>query len=43
MDHLCSGGKQELAGLSEDYGQGVLPLIVPLTLLKHHAGPPSGA
>ena len=23
-------------GLIEDYRQGLLPLIVPLTLLKHH-------
>jgi len=23
-------------GLNEDYRQGLLPLIVPLTLLKHH-------
>ena len=28
--------KQELQGLIEDYRQGLLPLIVPLTLLKHH-------
>ncbi len=28
--------KQELMGLIEDYRQGMLPLIVPLTLLKHH-------
>jgi uncharacterized protein YbgA (DUF1722 family) len=27
--------KQELLGLIEDYRQGLLPLIVPLTLLKH--------
>jgi uncharacterized protein YbgA (DUF1722 family) len=26
----------ELLGLIEDYRQGLLPLIVPLTLLKHH-------
>jgi uncharacterized protein YbgA (DUF1722 family) len=26
----------ELLGLIEDYRQGVVPLIVPLTLLKHH-------
>jgi uncharacterized protein YbgA (DUF1722 family) len=29
-------GKLELLGLIEDYRQGLLPLIVPLTLLKHH-------
>jgi uncharacterized protein YbgA (DUF1722 family) len=26
----------ELLGLVEDYRQGLVPLIVPLTLLKHH-------
>jgi len=35
-DHLTSEDKQELLGLIEDYRQGLLPLIVPLTLLKHH-------
>jgi uncharacterized protein YbgA (DUF1722 family)/uncharacterized protein YbbK (DUF523 family) len=34
--HLSSEDKQELLGLIEDYRQGLLPLIVPLTLLKHH-------
>jgi uncharacterized protein YbgA (DUF1722 family) len=33
---LSSEDKQELPGLIEDYRQGLLPLIVPLTLLKHH-------
>jgi uncharacterized protein YbgA (DUF1722 family) len=28
--------KQELLGLIEDYRQGLVPLIVPMTLLKHH-------
>jgi uncharacterized protein YbgA (DUF1722 family) len=32
----AKGSKQELLGLIEDYRQGLLPLIVPLTLLKHH-------
>jgi uncharacterized protein YbgA (DUF1722 family) len=32
---LSSQDKQELLGLIEDYRQGLLPLIVPLTLLKH--------
>ena len=27
---------KELLGLIEDYRQGLVPLIVPLTLLKHH-------
>ena len=34
-NHLSSDDKQELLGLIEDYRQGLLPLIVPLTLLKH--------
>jgi uncharacterized protein YbgA (DUF1722 family) len=29
-------GRLELLGLVEDYRQGLVPLIVPLTLLKHH-------
>ncbi len=33
---LPSEDKAELLGLTEDYRQGLLPLIVPLTLLKHH-------
>ena len=32
----CICGRLELLGLIEDYRQGLLPLIVPLTLLKHH-------
>jgi uncharacterized protein YbgA (DUF1722 family)/uncharacterized protein YbbK (DUF523 family) len=35
-NHIASEDKQELLGLIEDYRQGLLPLIVPLTLLKHH-------
>ena len=35
-NHLLSQDKQELLGLIEDYRQGLVPLIVPLTLLKHH-------
>ncbi|MGD8398701.1 MAG: DUF523 and DUF1722 domain-containing protein [Anaerolineae bacterium] len=35
-DHISSEDKQELLGLVEDYRQGLLPLIVPLTLLNHH-------
>ena len=34
--HLSAEDKQELLSIIEDYGQGLLPLIVPLTLLKHH-------
>jgi uncharacterized protein YbgA (DUF1722 family) len=35
-NHLSSEDKQELLGLIQDYRQALLPLIVPLTLLKHH-------
>ena len=34
----CTFGRFELLGLIEDYRQGLVPLIVPLTLLKHHLG-----
>jgi uncharacterized protein YbgA (DUF1722 family) len=35
-NHLSSEDKAELLGVIEDYRQGLLPLVVPLTLLKHH-------
>jgi uncharacterized protein YbgA (DUF1722 family)/uncharacterized protein YbbK (DUF523 family) len=35
-DVLPSEDKQELLALFEDYRQGLVPLIVPITLLKHH-------
>jgi uncharacterized protein YbgA (DUF1722 family)/uncharacterized protein YbbK (DUF523 family) len=35
-DVLSKDDKAELLGLIEDYRQGLVPLIVPLTLLKHH-------
>ena len=35
-NHLFSEDKQELLSLIEDYRQGLVPLIVLLTLLKHH-------
>jgi uncharacterized protein YbgA (DUF1722 family)/uncharacterized protein YbbK (DUF523 family) len=35
-NHLSGDDKQELLGLIEDYRLGLVPLIVPLTLLKHH-------
>lgn len=35
-DHLKSSDKAELLDLIEDYRQGLVPLVVPLTLLKHH-------
>ena len=33
---LSADDKQELLGLIEDYRQELVPLIVPMTLLKHH-------
>ena len=35
-DELESGDKAELLALMDQYRAGLLPLIVPLTLLKHH-------
>ncbi len=35
-NHLFVEDKQELLGLIEDDRQGLVPLIMPLTLLKHH-------
>jgi uncharacterized protein YbgA (DUF1722 family)/uncharacterized protein YbbK (DUF523 family) len=35
-DSLSGEDKAELLGLIEEYRQGFLPLIVPLTLLQHH-------
>jgi uncharacterized protein YbgA (DUF1722 family)/uncharacterized protein YbbK (DUF523 family) len=35
-DVLSREDKAELLGLIEDYRQGLVPLIVPLTLLRHH-------
>lgn len=35
-NHLSSQDKEELLGLIEDYRQQMLPLVVPMTLLKHH-------
>ena len=37
-DALSSGDKAELLDYIEDYRNGLVPLIVPLTLLKHHLG-----
>ena len=44
LQHLCgylkqslgSADKQEIQNLISQYHQGIVPLIVPLTLLKHH-------
>jgi uncharacterized protein YbgA (DUF1722 family) len=33
---LDSSEKHELLGLIEDYRQGLVPLIVPITMLRHH-------
>jgi uncharacterized protein YbgA (DUF1722 family) len=35
-NELPADDKQELLGVIEEYRQGMVPLIVPLTLLKHH-------
>jgi uncharacterized protein YbgA (DUF1722 family)/uncharacterized protein YbbK (DUF523 family) len=35
---LSSEDKAELLGLIEDYRGGLVPLVVPLTLLRHHLG-----
>lgn len=34
--HISRVEKAELSHLIESYGQGLVPLVVPLTLLKHH-------
>ncbi len=36
-DHLDAAARQELAGLIDDYRRGLLPLVVPITLISHHA------
>jgi uncharacterized protein YbgA (DUF1722 family)/uncharacterized protein YbbK (DUF523 family) len=35
-EHLDVDGRRELAGAIEDFRRGLVPLVVPLTLLKHH-------
>jgi uncharacterized protein YbgA (DUF1722 family)/uncharacterized protein YbbK (DUF523 family) len=40
-DTLDQEDKTELLGLMEDYRQGLVPLIVPITLLKHHLRRPT--
>jgi uncharacterized protein YbgA (DUF1722 family) len=35
-NELTGDDKQELLALVEEYRQGMVPLIVPMTLLKHH-------
>ena len=34
--HLDEAGKRELLGLIDDHRAGLVPLIVPVTLLRHH-------
>ena len=33
---LCGDDKQELQRLISQYREGIVPLVVPMTLLKHH-------
>jgi len=35
-EHLSAWERGELAGLIGDYRNGLVPLVVPLTLLRHH-------
>ncbi|MEW6338750.1 MAG: DUF523 and DUF1722 domain-containing protein [Acidobacteriota bacterium] len=35
-DLLDAASRQELLGLIEDYRRGLLPLVVPVTLVRHH-------
>ncbi len=35
-EYLDSTGRSELAALIEDYRQGLVPLIVPITLIRHY-------
>jgi uncharacterized protein YbgA (DUF1722 family) len=35
-DRLAPGEKRELLGLIEDYARGLVPLIVPITLVNHY-------
>jgi len=36
-EHLDPAGRGELSDLIHDYRRGLVPLVVPLTLLRHHA------
>jgi uncharacterized protein YbgA (DUF1722 family)/uncharacterized protein YbbK (DUF523 family) len=36
-DRLDSAGRQELAGVFADYARRLVPLVVPVTLVRHHA------
>jgi len=35
-EHLDAADRRELAGVIDDYRRGLVPLVVPLTLLRHH-------
>jgi uncharacterized protein YbgA (DUF1722 family)/uncharacterized protein YbbK (DUF523 family) len=35
-DALDVASRQELAALNDDYGRGLVPLVVPITLVRHH-------
>lgn len=35
--HLDAESRHELAGVIADYRRGIVPLIVPITLIRHHA------
>jgi uncharacterized protein YbgA (DUF1722 family)/uncharacterized protein YbbK (DUF523 family) len=35
-EHLDAADRQELAGVIDDYRRHLVPLVVPLTLLRHH-------
>jgi len=37
MQHLDPAARRELALLIHDYRRGLVPLVVPITLLHHHA------
>lgn len=37
LKHLPSESRQELAALITDYREGLVPLVTPITLLRHHA------
>jgi uncharacterized protein YbgA (DUF1722 family)/uncharacterized protein YbbK (DUF523 family) len=35
-DRLAAAEKRELLGVIDDYGRGLVPLVVPITLVKHY-------
>ena len=37
FDAADTGSRRELAATIDDYGRGLVPLVVPLTLIAHHA------